>query len=136
MPEGICSSILQLDPNILCVARMTDQVVEVARRRGYYNTDDSVGENSDRARFQVSDLLKGYQYELTDHESFRRLTFHLDGDSLTADVDKKTDVLSLTEIIAKIVKNQEVLRTHPGIVIGINATPEMISTPVASGEEK
>jgi hypothetical protein len=107
MPEGICSSILQLDQNIFRVTRITDRELEVVQRRGNCKVDDSIETNSDLAQFRVSDLLGGYQYGLTDHESFRRLTFHHYQGVLNVDVEIGADAVNLAEIITRHAKNQE-----------------------------
>src|SRR5208337_2607921 len=114
MSEGICSSILQLDQNIFRVARMTDRVLEVVQRRGNCNVNDSIEMNADLVRFQVSDLLEGYQYELADYESFRRLTFHIFQGLLNVDVETAADAVSLADIITRYTKNQEKIRTLTG----------------------
>jgi hypothetical protein len=104
MDQGICSTVLQLHSGILRVARVTDQVVDVARRRD--DVDTTFGTNSETMRFRVSDWVGGYQYELADHESFIRLNFHLADGSLSVDVDKDADVIELADNIAMLVNNR------------------------------
>jgi hypothetical protein len=115
MLQGVSSLILQLDPNILCVARTTDQAVEVIRKREDFDMDDSIS-SLHPVRFHVTDLFRGYEYELTDYGSFRRLTFHLADALLTVDVGIRADVPSLTEDIANIVRNQEIHDSGPSRV--------------------
>jgi hypothetical protein len=105
--QGVCSLILQLDSNILRVARTTDQAVEVVRKRGDSNMDDSIS-SLDPVRFHVKDLFEGYEYELTDHGLFRRLTFQPADAVLTVDVGIGADIPSLAEDITNIVGNQEI----------------------------
>ena len=123
MYDGICSSILQMDQNIFRVARTTDRVLEVVQRRENCNVNDSIEMNSDLVRFQVSDLLEGYQYGLTDYESFRRLTFHLCQGVLNVDVEIGADVVNLADIITRHAKNQKKIGTLTGTTR--KATQEM-----------
>jgi hypothetical protein len=111
MPETICSSILQLGQNIFRVGRMTDRVLEVVERRGNCNVSDPIEMNSDLVRFWVTDLLEGYQFELTDYKSFWRLTFRLFQGLLNVDVEIGADVLNLADIITRHAKKQERIRT-------------------------
>ena len=104
MDQGICSTILQLHSDILRVARVTGQVVDVVRRRD--DVDTTFGTKSETMRFRVTDLLEGYQYELADHESFIRLNFHLANGSLSIDVDKDADVIELADNIALLINNR------------------------------
>jgi hypothetical protein len=103
MDQGICSTVLQLHSDILRVARVTDWVVDVGRRRN--DVDTTFGTKSEAMRFRVSDLLGGYQYELADHESFIRLNFPLANGSLSVDVDKDADIIELADNIAALVNN-------------------------------
>lgn len=112
MQEGICSLILQSDPAILRVARETDQMLEVLCKRGHPEID-SIDSSLERVRFLVTDLLEGYQYELSDQGSFMRLTFHLDHAKLTVDADVRADIPSLAEDIAKLAENQKILDSVP-----------------------
>jgi hypothetical protein len=95
-----------MDQNIFRVARTTDRVLEVVQRRENCNVNDSIEMNSDLVRFQVSDLLEGYQYGLTDYESFRRLTFHFFQGVLNVDVGIGADVVNLADVITRHAKNQ------------------------------
>jgi hypothetical protein len=93
---------------------MTDRVLEVVQRGGNCNVNDSIEMNSDLVRFQVSDLLEGYQYRLTDYGSFRQLTFHLFQGVFNVDVEIGADAVNLAEIITRHAKNQEKIRTFAG----------------------
>ena len=105
--------ILQSDPSVLIVVRETDQMLEVLCKRGRLGIDsnDSCPE---RARFHVADLLEGYWYGLSDHEVFRRLTFHLTDAKLTVDVDAQADIPSLAEEIAhNLLRTEKILDSVP-----------------------
>jgi hypothetical protein len=110
MFQGICSQTLQLNQNVISVTKTTGQFVEVVRKRGASDWDDSLRRSSNPVRFHVVDLLEGYRYELTDHESFRRLTFHLTDATLTVDVDTRADIPSVAEGVAKLAEKEELLR--------------------------
>ena len=112
MQEGICSLILQSDPSVLIVVRETDQMLEVLCKRGRLGIDSN-DSCLERARFHVADLLEGYWYGLSDHEVFRRLTFHLTDAKLTVDVDAQADIPSLAEEIAKLAENRKILDSVP-----------------------
>ena len=68
--------------------------------------NDSIEMDSDVVGFQVNDLLEGYQYRITDYESFRRLTFHLFQGVLEVDVEIVADVVNLAEIITRHVQTK------------------------------
>ena len=112
MQDGICSLILQSDPSILRVARETDQMLEVLCKRGRPEIE-SIDSCPERVRFHVTDLLERYRYELSDHELFRRLTFHLTDAKLTVDVDVQADIPGLAEEIAKLAENRKILDSVP-----------------------
>lgn len=112
MQEGMCSLILQSDSRILRVARETDQMLEVLCKRAHPEID-CIDSTPERLRFHVTDLLEGYQYELSDHELFRRLTFHLTDAKLTVDVDVRANIPDLAEDVAKLAKNRKILDSVP-----------------------
>lgn len=108
MREGFCAAILQLDPNICCVTRSTDKLLENAQRCQPENDNAYVSEEPNEVRFKVRDLTDGYHYELTGNPSYYQLTFFINEEILSVVIDNtQVDIIHLAENIAKLARIQQ-----------------------------
>jgi len=126
MREGLCESILQLDPNIRSVTRATDRLLENVQRCQYDDENVYPDEEPNETMFKVTHRTEGYRYELTGNASYCQLRFPINDNIISVIMDgMEVDVASLAENIvrlARIQQNPEAVAERHGYLV--NRSPD------------